>query len=306
MRNPIIISFGGGKGGIGKSTIVSNIGAVLVQKGYSVGFIDADLGGANLHLFLGIKRPRFSLQDYLSGRIKYLEDIAEKTIIGNTCLISGASDILELVSPRFTQKQKIINNLKKLNADYILIDLGAGASSNVTDFFAAFNNGVVISDCLPTSIENAYSFLKNSIIRGLLRPFPGRIDIRNHFRHFSDPNMGKGFATMNEMLLFLNKHLPDEAQQMKEWLTSRKTFLALNMINNQHDIIKGKKFTEIIKKYLNLKLYYIGYFLYENEIKQSIRKMKPLMINNPSKKSTESYNAIVDNLITLTKDQRIT
>jgi len=118
--------------------------------------------------------------------------------------------------------------------------------------------------------------------------------------------MGKGFATMNEMLLFLNKHLPDEAQQMKEWLTSRKTFLALNMINNQHDIIKGKKFTEIIKKYLNLKLYYIGYFLYENEIKQSIRKMKPLMINNPSKKSTESYNAIVDNLITLTKDQRIT
>ena len=54
MKDPVIISVGGGKGGVGKSTITTNIGAVLTTRGFSVGYIDADLGGANLHLCLGI------------------------------------------------------------------------------------------------------------------------------------------------------------------------------------------------------------------------------------------------------------
>ena len=70
MSNPIIISVGGGKGGVGKSTITANIGTILVQKGFSVGFIDADLGGANLHLCLGVRRPLTGLQDYLRGKIR--------------------------------------------------------------------------------------------------------------------------------------------------------------------------------------------------------------------------------------------
>ena len=86
-------------------------------------------------------------------------------------LISGASDILELANPNFAQKQKIINNLKKLDADYILVDLGAGSSFHVTDFFAAFPYGIIVTDGLPTSIENAYGYLKNGIIRGMVRLF---------------------------------------------------------------------------------------------------------------------------------------
>jgi len=72
MKDPIIISVGGGKGGIGKSTITANIGASLTLKGYSVGYIDADLGGANLHLCLGVKRPYAGLQDYIRENLKNL------------------------------------------------------------------------------------------------------------------------------------------------------------------------------------------------------------------------------------------
>ena len=178
MKEPIIISIGGGKGGVGKSTISANIGTALSQKGFNVGFIDADLGGANLHLCLGVKRPRVGLQDFIKGNYKSLNEVAVPTLVEKSWLISGASDILELANPNFAQKQKIINNLKKLDADYILVDLGAGSSFHVTDFFAAFPYGIIVTDGLPTSIENAYGYLKNGIIRGMVRLFPGKLSFK--------------------------------------------------------------------------------------------------------------------------------
>lgn len=299
MTNPVIISFGGGKGGIGKSTLVSNIGALLTQKNYSVGYIDADLGGANLHLCLGVKRPKHSLQDYLSSRMSNLHDITEKTIVPNSWLISGASDILELANPHFSQKQKLITNLNKMEADYILVDLGAGTNNHVTDFFAAFNNGVIITDCLPTSIENAYGFLKNGIIRGINRLFPGRKDLKEYLRGFSDPNREIGFATIHEMLSFLSKEFPQETRLIKEWLAQRKTFLILNMVRDRNDITIGKKFTEIIKKYLNLHITYLGYIIDEPEIRRSIREMRPIVLENPPQKILACFNMVTDNLLAL-------
>ena len=181
MTNPIIVSVGGGKGGVGKSTVTANIGTLLVRKNFSVGFIDADLGGANLHLCLGVRRPETGLQDYIRGNSKQLRDIAVSTKIPNSWLISGASDILELANPKFAQKQKIIRNLAKMDADFLFVDLGAGSDNNVTDFFAAFPFGVIVTDGLPTSVENAYGFLKNSILRGLSRLFKGNSGIQNRY-----------------------------------------------------------------------------------------------------------------------------
>ena len=74
MKEPIIISIGGGKGGVGKSTITANIGTALSQKGFSIVFIDADLGGANLHLCLGVRRPRAGLQDIYKRNRKSITD----------------------------------------------------------------------------------------------------------------------------------------------------------------------------------------------------------------------------------------
>ena len=300
MRNPVIISFGGGKGGVGKSIMASNIGALLAQKKRSVGFIDADLGGANLHLCLGVKRPKYNLQDYISGRVKNLSDVTEKTIVENSWLISGACDILELANPFFSQKQKIITNIKKLDVDYILVDLGAGSSSNVTDFFAAFSKGIIILDGLPTSIENAYGFLKNSIIRGITRLFPGRKDLKSYFQKFSDPQREGGFATVGELLDFLNHDFPEETHIIREWLRGRKTFLILNMVKYKEDISVAKKFTDIVKKYLDVNLQFLGYLINEPEMRRSMREMKPLVISDPPQKALECFSAITQNLITLT------
>ncbi|NLD98914.1 MAG: MinD/ParA family protein [Fibrobacter sp.] len=303
MKDPIIISVGGGKGGVGKSTITANLGATLSQKGYSVGFIDADLGGANLHLCLGVKRPAAGLQDYISGKYKSLSEIAVPTVIPNSWLVSGASDILELANPNFAQKQKIINNLRKMNADYIIVDLGAGSNYHVTDFFAAFPHDIVVVDGLPTSIENAYGFLKNGVVRGLVRLFPGNTPIQKRIRSFSDPISMKAFATVNELLSSLAKTYPQEVAHMKQWLHQRRTLLILNMVRTADDIKVGTRFSEMVKKYLSVTLHYIGYITYSPDFRTSIRQMRPLMLENNQEKTRECFEAITQNIIAITREQ---
>jgi flagellar biosynthesis protein FlhG len=299
MDDPIFVSVGGGKGGVGKSTVTANLGAVLSEKGFSVGFIDADLGGANLHSFVGVKRPRTGLQDFLAGRVKSLEEVACQTAIPNSWLISGASDIMDLADPKFSQKQRIISHLKNMKADFIMIDLGAGAGHHVTDFYASFPHGIIVSDGLPLSIENAYGFLKNGTLRGLCRLFPGNKELFQHIRNLSDSSGNSSFSTMQEMLTAAAKIFPPETRTMREWLSAKKNFLVLNMVRGEEDIRVGKRFVEMVKKYLSLSLYYIGYIAYASEFRDSVRSQKPGIPGSPHIKAC--FDAVASNLVSLTR-----
>jgi flagellar biosynthesis protein FlhG len=303
MKDPVIISIGGGKGGIGKSTITANLGAALTSKGYSIGYIDADLGGANLHLCLGVKRPQAGLQDYISGKYKKLDEIAVKTAVSNSWLVSGASDFLELANPNYAQKQKIITNLKKMTADFILVDLGAGSDYHVTDFYAAFPYGIVVADALPTSIENAYGFLKNGTIRGLVRLFSGKPEIQNRIKRFADPVSKKEYATVNDFLGSLINDFGKEVEIMREWLHTKKNLLIINMVKNSDDIKVGTRFAEMVRKYLSINLHYIGYVVYAPEVRTSIKEMRPIVMKEEPSQIKDCFDAITQNLISLTRGQ---
>src|SRR3954469_17829159 len=69
-----IIAVGSGKGGVGKSLLAANLGIYLTQLGKRVILFDADLGGANLHTFVGVERPRVTLGDFLDRRVARIED----------------------------------------------------------------------------------------------------------------------------------------------------------------------------------------------------------------------------------------
>jgi flagellar biosynthesis protein FlhG len=301
MKEPTIISVGGGKGGVGKSVITANLAAKLSQKNFRVGLIDGDLRGANLHLCVGVRRPKFGLQDFISGKAKSLAEIAMPTIIPNTWLISGASDIINLANPKFAQKQKLISHLRKMEADYILIDLGAGTDFQVSDFFSAFTHGIVVVDSLPTSIENAYGFLKNGIIRGLVRLFPGNKAIQAAIMRYSDPASDQGTPTITDMVSLVERSYPSEVQIMKTWLHAKKTFLIQNMVKEQSDIDVGQRFRELVKRYLGIDILYIGYIEYSLDIRKSVRALTPLVLIDAHSAVARCFDAIANNLCELTK-----
>src|SRR4030043_927762 len=160
-------TIGGGKGGSGKSFITANIGICLSKLGVRVILIDADLGGANLHTFLGISPPSLSLSDFIKKRVSRLQEVLIPTGIPNLQLLTGAQDLLNAADAKSAQKRKLLHSIQGLESDYILVDLGGGNALSVLDLFLMSDGGILVVTPEPTSIENTYRFLESAFYRRL-------------------------------------------------------------------------------------------------------------------------------------------
>ena len=164
---PTIYPIGGGKGGVGKSFVAASLGTLLAGSGQSVALVDLDLGAANLHTFLGLPAPEGGLNRFLDKTEPRLERVAVGTHVDNLFLISSSNCSMEIANLFHAQKIKLINAILKLPFDYVLLDLGAGTNFNILDFFLVSQQGVFICTPEPTSIENAFRFIKSVYLRKL-------------------------------------------------------------------------------------------------------------------------------------------
>jgi len=169
---PRIWAIGGGKGGVGKSVLAANLGVVLAKRRQRVVVVDADLGGANLHTIFGMPDPELTLSDYIDRRVPSLDDIVLATSIPGLHLVSGAHALLEMANPKHGQKTRILRHLQNLDADHVILDLGAGTGINVLDFFLVSHRGILVVVPEPTSVENAYHFIKAAFSRKLKQTEP--------------------------------------------------------------------------------------------------------------------------------------
>ena len=163
----IIWAIGGGKGGIGKTLLTSNLALFLSWLNKKVVVIDMDLGGANLHTSLGVDNPQKTLGDLLYNRVSSANDLVQPTKFRNLSLISGAQDPTSIANMPHVQKSRLARKFKEIEADYILLDLGAGTTLNTLDFFLLADRKIIVVTPEPTSIENAYRFIKASFYRML-------------------------------------------------------------------------------------------------------------------------------------------
>lgn len=148
-----------GKGGVGKSNFSTNFAISLAKQGKKVVILDMDIGMANIHILIG-KSTEYSLKDYLLGDVT-LEDVIFEGpnqlnyISGG----SGLSSVIEWSEEMFESLIRAFEQLQK-SYDYILFDMGAGATNWSLDLLKSIDEIIVISTAEPTSITDAYSMMK--------------------------------------------------------------------------------------------------------------------------------------------------
>jgi len=270
-----VIAIGGGKGGVGKSFFASNIACSLAKNGRKVILIDADLAGANIHILFGIKYPAHTLGDYLKKKVAAFKDVLLPTMLPNLSLICGASDLLEIANPHYAQKQKMINDIEKLNADIIVIDIGAGASFNNLDFFNMADTGVLVTTPSPTALQNAYGFLKMAVQRKVQTLFPG--DSETKQRLLSAFGDAATYKNMKQIVAMLEGADPAGAAQVAGLLKESRYWIVVNMATYQEEQRVAKALGGVAYQYLNVNLLSLGSILYDIEVENSIRKMEPLL-----------------------------
>lgn len=164
---PKIWAIGGGKGGVGKSVVASNLAVCMARLGRRVVIVDGDLGGANLDTLFGCPRPARTLADFFARGVDRLADIAVPTGVEGLALVAGDADTLGSANPAHAQKQKLVRHLKTLPCDLVIVDLGAGTSFNTLDLYLAADVGIVVATAEPTSVQNAFAFIKTATLRAL-------------------------------------------------------------------------------------------------------------------------------------------
>jgi len=156
---PRIIAVTSGKGGVGKTHIVANLGLALARQGLKILLIDADLGLANLDLLLGLT-PRFTINDVLQQQ-RRLEEVLVDGPEGLKVL-PASSGIPELADLNEHQRLFLLDELDHYGGelDAVLIDTGAGISKNVMFFNLAARERIVVANNQPTSLTDAYALIK--------------------------------------------------------------------------------------------------------------------------------------------------
>ncbi len=154
-----IITISSGKGGVGKTNIVANLGYALCRFGKRVLILDADLGLGNLDVLLGLT-AEFNLSHVISGE-KKLGDIVVAGP-GRLQILPAASGIQEMTALTQEERYLVFSQMNDFmrNFDIMLIDTAAGISANVLYFNINADEILVVATPEPTSITDAYALMK--------------------------------------------------------------------------------------------------------------------------------------------------
>lgn len=158
-RGPRTIAVTSGKGGVGKTTVVINLALTLARRGHRVLVMDCDLGLSNVDVLMGLN-PRFNLIHVMRGEQR-LDDVLLEASEG-VCVLPAPFGNQEITALTAEEQLSLLTTLEDLEDrfDYILLDTGAGISSNVLFFNMAANHIVVVMTPEPTSVTDAYALIK--------------------------------------------------------------------------------------------------------------------------------------------------
>jgi len=148
-----------GKGGVGKTALVVNLGVALTALGKRVCAIDVDLGTANIDVILNLT-PRWNLAHVIAGEKDIFEVLVEGP--GGLVVLPGGAGLQELTALSDRQFAKLRSQFQQLEryADILLLDTGSGLSRSVTNFILAAQEAVLLTTPEPHAITDAYALLK--------------------------------------------------------------------------------------------------------------------------------------------------
>lgn len=289
-------AIGGGKGGIGKTLITSNMAVYLSWAKNRVVVVDLDLGGANLHTSLGIDSPTASLSDLILGKTDNINDLLQPTTIQNLYLISGAQDPAGIANMRHMHKMRLLRKFRELSADIVILDLGAGTTFNTLDFFLLADLKIVVVTPEPTSIENAYRFIKASYYRMLRASTPSPY-LRQLIEQVMETRSENRIRTPKDLLQEVCRLSPAEGAMVQAKMEQFQLSLIVNQVRTQAEAEVGRSIEMVCEQYFGIRMNYMGYLPYDNAVWRSVRHRMPFLLEDPNSTAVTHLESIVRNLM---------
>jgi len=217
-----VITITSGKGGVGKTNIAANLAICLSTWGKKVLLFDADLSLGNLDVIMDIN-CKYNISHALNGQ-KSIDEIIHYGPEGVE-IICGGSGLQELANLNTFQKQRLINELTKLqkDRDFLIIDTAAGIASSVIAFSLASDQILIVTTPEAAAMTDAYAMIKvlagnnyNGTINLLVNMADSKDEGKRIYRHIA--SVASRFLDINVYnagILLKDKHLIDAIRKRK-------------------------------------------------------------------------------------------
>lgn len=166
-----MLAIASGKGGVGKTWLAITLSQALAKGGARTLLFDGDLGLANVDIQLGLM-PARDLAEVIAGR-RALSGAILPCPAGGFDVIAGHSGSGSLASISGGRMEALLSELGAVAADYdwVILDLGAGVEKTVRALAATAGSCIVITTDEPTSLTDAYAFIKVTSMRNARAKF---------------------------------------------------------------------------------------------------------------------------------------
>lgn len=287
-----IISIASGKGGVGKSVVSANIALLLAKRGRRVILADLDIGGADSHILFGLLNPALTLTDFLNRKVSTLAEVAQPLPVHpNLRIIPGTGDTLATANMAYSKKKRLIRHFQELEADVIVVDIGAGTSYHALDFFLMADHHIAVATPDPTSVLDLYRFIKLAAIRRVLSSFLARDAM-------TEALSDRDFSSVEEVLDVAGK--TDEVGRgiAEASLRSFQPALILNRIagRSRVNVLQLRK---LLKEYVGGDLTLLGEIPDDPAMERAVRSYLPVVECEPAAPAAVALGRIADTLLPL-------
>jgi len=289
-----IIAVGGAKGGVGKSMLAANLAVGLALLGQKVVLADLDLGGADVHLYTGVKSLASTWLDFLDKKVDSLQDILTPTAFKGLSLIGGDSSKLGSANLPYSQKLKIMRHLKELETDFLVVDLGGDTTYNGLDFFLLADQKIVVSGTEPASVLDSYTFIKVVFNRFLERFFSEKKSLLDLAMQIKDGSLEK---SENYSLDFIYQEVrarnPQALDQLKRQLDQFRLSIVLNMTESSKDVRIAESMQKLAKDKCFLDIGILGTIPFDKVVRKAARGFTPIVVENPKCQASRNIHQML-------------
>ncbi|MEM8489727.1 MAG: P-loop NTPase [Pseudomonadota bacterium] len=288
----VLVSVASGKGGVGKSVLVSNLGLLMARLGRDVVMADLDTGSADLATLFGEFRVRSSLESFMKREVGSLTDaLVPIAAAPKLRLLAGSGDSLATANPVYATKQRILRHLRELPADVVLLDIGAGVGFNQLDFFLAGDVQVVVTTPDPTALMDAYRFIKLAAMRKMVTLLSRNL---THRRALSK----RDFASIAEVRTALEEEgaRTDELHKVDELAQSFAPKLVLNRAS-RGGRVNFVRVQKLLYEYTNAKLTVLGEVPQDELVEESVRGYLPVAVGYPGSSAVLAMKGVAGQLL---------
>ncbi|MGP0630500.1 P-loop NTPase [Nitrospina sp. 32_T5] len=293
-----IIAVGGGKGGVGKSVIATNLAVAMALTGQKVVLVDGDFGASNLHALVGISNPRYGFRDFFvhDGIEDDPSPLLQETGLVNLKFLSTSGSLPGSADINQKHQNRVINVLRNLKADAVCIDLGPGTGFHTVDFFNLADRQVVVSTPEMTSITNTFNYIKSVLFRRISQEFKANAEIQHALDFSRNPEVSEDCFEIDQLRAKIKQTDPDSLEAVNDIIRTFSPGLVINRVRGKRDIMVGDTLCKLVKKYLDVDAKYLGYVVDSEEVRDSIDDMVPFLVKDPASKPSENIRQVMSNL----------